>query len=311
MSTDGTGSSEKKIMYVLMTFLVIAWGMEYSIAKYILSVFEPLTLLFFKYLIAVVILLVLKLKIEGRGFIKREDLLIYIICAISGDVGYFYCEYKAMTFLPVSIITIILAFVPLLSILVDRVFFGQKIGPKMLAGVFVSIVGIGMIIGVDVGSFGGEGVIGYVLAFAAVGLWNVYNFVTASLHDRYSSITLTINQIICALLLTWPIALTNLPDWSLVTPNMVVGILYLGIISTAICFIIMVRALNVLGPTVAAVFSNFMPVTSTLFGWLILKETLAPIQLVGGVVVVAAGYYVIKEKGKQSDKVLTKRRPLR
>lgn len=291
-------NTEKGKMYILMTFLVISWGLEYTFAKHALEVLEPLTLLFFKYIIGVVLLLILKLKIEGKGFIKKEDLPVYFACALCGDLGYFYCEYKAMTFLPVSIITIILAFVPLLSIAIDRVLYGQKITIKLLTGIAVSIIGIAMIIGIDVNVFSRGGMMGYLLAFGAVIFWNIYNFITASLHDRYESITLTLNQIICALLLVWPFALANPPDFSLFTPSIVGGILYLAVISTTICFIIMVRALKVLGPTVAAVFSNFLPVTSTFFGWLFLKETLAPLQLVGGAVVVVAGYFVIKEKGK-------------
>ncbi len=292
-------NTEKNKMYLLMTFLVFSWGLEYSFAKHALEAFEPLTLLFFKYIIGVILLMALKLKIEGKGFIKKEDIPIYAICALCGDLGYFYCEYKAMSFLPVSIITIILAFVPLLSILVDRVLYGRKTSVKMLTGIIVSIIGIGMIIGVDVSYFAGGRLIGYILAFGAVVFWNVYNFVTASLHHKYDTITLTLNQIICALLMVWPFALAQPPDWSLVTPSVVVGVLYLAIVSTAICFAIMVRALSVLGPTVAAIFSNFLPVTSTFFGWLILKETIMPIQMLGGIIVVAAGYFVIKEKGRQ------------
>lgn len=300
--------TKKNKMYAWMTFLVFSWGLEYSFAKHALEVIAPLTLVFFKYLVGVVLLLYLKLKIEGKGFIRKEDLPIYIVCALCGDLGYFYCEYKAMTFLPISIVTIILAFVPLLSILIDRVLYGHKVSGKMMTGVFVSIAGIVMIIGVDVSYFTNGRLGGYLLAFGAVILWNIYNFVTASLHDKYDSITLTLNQIICALLMVWPFALANLPDWSLITPSIVGGVFYLAIISTAICFIIMVRALKVLGPTVAAVFSNFLPVTSTFFGWLFLKESLMPMQLLGGVIVVAAGYFVIKEKGRLFDQHIEQER---
>ena len=38
----------------------------------------------------------------------------------------------------------------------------------------------------------------------------------------------------------------------------------------------------------------------TIFGWLILKQTISPLQMLGGVIVITAGYIVIKEKGKSS-----------
>jgi drug/metabolite transporter (DMT)-like permease len=46
-----------------------------------------------------------------------------------------------------------------------------------------------------------------------------------------------------------------------------------------------------------------MPVTTTFFGWLILKETILPLQMVGGVIVVLAGYIVIKEKDKPEVRI--------
>jgi drug/metabolite transporter (DMT)-like permease len=283
-------------MYILMTFLVFAWGMEYTFAKKALAVVEPITLLFLKYVVGFFLLLIVKLIVEGRSFIKKKDIPVFVLCAIFGDIGYFYSEYKAMSFLPVSLITIILAFVPVLSIFIDRIVFKKSITKKVMLGMIFSILGIALIIGVDIGGFNSGKMFGYFLAFSAVIMWNIYNFITASLHEKYDSITLTLNQIICAILLTWPYAFTHMPKLSLLNPEIIGGILYLGIVSTAICFVIMVRALNVLGPTVTAIFSNFLPITTTFFGWLFLNETLSFLQVLGGIIVIASGYYVIKER---------------
>lgn len=292
----GKVNSQKKKMYFLMTLLVFSWGLEYSMAKHALEAIEPMTLLFFKYLIGFFILLAIKLKLEGRNFIRKKDLPIFFLCALFGDIGYFYSEYKAMSYLPVSLITIILAFVPVVSIVIDRIFFKKIPSKKMIVGILFSIFGIALIIGIDIKVLAQGRVFGYLLSFSAVIMWNIYNFITASLHDKYASITLTLNQIICALLLVWPYALTHMPNWEVLTPSMIGGVLYLGIVSTSICFVIMVKALHILGPTVSAVFSNFLPVTSTFFGWLLLKETIMPLQMAGGIIVIAAGYFVIKER---------------
>jgi len=61
---------------------------------------------------------------------------------------------------------------------------------------------------------------------------------------------------------------------------------------------IQIKSLHVIGPTSSALFVNFLPVTSTFFGWFFLGEIIAPIQFVGGAIVIVAGYFVIKEKGK-------------
>lgn len=293
--------SQKRNMYLLMVLLVFSWGLEYIFAKQALNVMEPLTLVFFKYLIGLAVTAAIKLKTEGKSLIRKKDLPVFIFCAIFGEVGYFYFEYSAMGYLPVSLVTIVLAFVPALSIIIDKALFKKTITRKMAAGIFLSIIGIALVIGVDWHILFQGRLIGYLLAFGAVIAWNLYNFLTASLHDRYGSATLTLNQIICSLLLVLPYAIGHMPDPGSVTVGVVGGVLYLGLLTTGVGFIIFVRSLHVLGPTVTAIFSNFLPVTTTLFGWLILKETILPVQMLGGAIVIAAGYLVIKEKGRLEE----------
>ncbi|HWQ77201.1 MAG TPA: DMT family transporter [Anaerovoracaceae bacterium] len=293
--------SKKRNMYLLMTVLVFAWGIEYIFAKQALDVMEPLTLVFFKYLIGLAVCLAMKLKLEGRSLMRKKDIPLFLFCALAGEVGYFYLEYTAMGYLPVSLVTIILALVPALSIVIDKILYKKKTTKKIAGGVALSIVGVVLVIGMDWHILFQGRLIGYLVAFGAVLAWNLYNFLTASLHDRYQSITLTLNQIICSLLLSAPWALAHMPDPGLITAGVVGGVLFLGAVSTGIGFMIYVKSLDILGPTVTAIYSNFLPVTTTLFGLLILKETISPVQMAGGAVVIAAGCLVIMEKGRLEE----------
>ena len=92
-----------------------------------------------------------------------------------------------------------------------------------------------------------------------------------------------------------PIALRNMPDFTQLQPTLIAGLIYLGMGSAGFGFLIMVYGLKKLGPTTSA---DFLPVSTAVFGWIFLRESLSPIQILGGVVVIAAGYIVIKEKGK-------------
>ena len=141
--------SQKKTMYLLMIFLMFAWGLEYIFAKQALAVIEPLTLIFFKYLIGFMVVLIIKLKAEGKSLMKKRDIPLFLFCALFGEIGYFYFEYSAMEFLPVSLVTIVLAFVPALSILIDKAVFKKKITKKMALGIVFCIIGIILVIGVD------------------------------------------------------------------------------------------------------------------------------------------------------------------
>ncbi|MCB6992104.1 DMT family transporter [bacterium 210820-DFI.6.37] len=292
---------EKILTYILMAFLVTAWGFDYVIAKHALELLQPLTLLFLKYAIGLTLVLSIKMKTDRKGIVRKKDIPVFILCSIFGEILYYLCEYSAMDYIPVSLITIVLAFVPALSIIIERILYKQKATRAMVIGVAVCIFGVALIIGVDFELLFQGRIIGYLLAFGAVFSWNAYNFLTASLHERYSSITLTCTQLICTALLTLPYAIHTMPPLQSFTPTVIGGIIYLGLVNAGVGFMITVRSLHVLGPTSTALFSNFLPVTSTFFGWLLLNESISGLQLAGGIVVIASACVVIKEKGKMEE----------
>lgn len=281
-----------------MTFQVIAWGFDYVVAKHALELLQPLTLLFLKYLIGLVLIVVIKMKMDRKSMARKKDIPLFILCSIFGEILYFACEYNAMDYLPISLITIILAFVPAVSIIVEKILYKRVVTKTMTIGVIVCILGVVLIIGVDFQMILQGRWIGYLLAFGAVFFWNTYNFLTASLHEHYSSITLTCTQLICTACLLLPYALHHMPPLEEFTPAVTGGLLYLGIVNVAAGFLISVRGLHVVGPTVSALFSNFLPITSTFFGWMLLGESITALQVMGGIVVIASACVVIREKGR-------------
>ncbi len=138
-------NSQKNKMYLLMIFLIFSWGLEYIFAKQVLTIMKPLTLVCFKYCIGFLVVLIIKLKAEGKSLMHKKDMPLFLFCAIFGEIGYFYFEYTAMDYLPVSLITIVLAFVPALSILIDKVKFKKKSTTKMTMGILLSIIGIALV----------------------------------------------------------------------------------------------------------------------------------------------------------------------
>lgn len=300
LNNTGVGFSQKDkiIMYCMMAFQVTAWGFDYVVAKQALELLQPLTLLFVKYTIGLVLVLIIKMKMDRKSMVRKKDIPLFVLCSIFGEILYYFCEYSAMDYLPISLITILLAFVPAVSIIIEKIKFRRVITKKMTIGVIVSILGVVMIIGLDMDLIFQGRWIGYVLAFGAVFMWNAYNFLTASLHDHYSSITLTCTQLICTSLILLPYAIHTMPPISEFTPTVIGGLLYLGLVNVGLGFLITVRGLHVVGPTTSALFSNFLPITSTFFGWILLGESITALQIVGGIIVVASACVVIREKGR-------------
>jgi drug/metabolite transporter (DMT)-like permease len=294
---------EKSSAFLLMCLLVCLWGLDYVVAKEALTVLEPMNLLFLKYCIGALLVLAIKLKQDRKTIVRVKDIPFFIICSLTGEILYYFCEYTAMDYLPVSLITIILSFVPAVSMIVERIVFKRKFTVKMLLGIIICIAGVAIIIGADFRTLFQGRMIGYLLAFGAVISWNIYNFITSSLSKNYSSPSMAFNQLLCTILIIGPYAIHTMPPIDSFSKGVIGGIIYLGLVNAGLGFTIVVRGLKVLGPTISAMFSNFLPVTATFFGWLFLGESIGIMQFIGGIIVVASSCIVIKEKGKMEEQL--------
>ena len=251
---------------------------------------------------------IIKAARRDRSLISKRDIPVLILCAIFGQILYFECEYNAMSYLPVSLLTILLAFVPAFSVIIERVFLKRKANKKMIFGIAGCILGIALVIGADLDIIFQGRLLGYIIAFGAILAWNIYNFLTASL-EKYDPITLACLQMLCACIILSPVAIHNMTPVTQWSGTLIAILIYMGIIGAAVGYMISIYALKTIGPTATSVYSDFLPVSTAIFGVLFLHETMSPLQIVGGIIVIAAGYIVIREKGRLDEARAVGKRP--
>jgi drug/metabolite transporter (DMT)-like permease len=189
-----------------------------------------------------------------------------------------------------------------LSIILEIFIYKVKPTLAIVLGIAACIAGVALVVGADFAALIGGKVFGFLLALVAVISWNIYNFLTAKLSGDYKPLDVTIYQLIAAVIVSLPYALFNLPPASAVDPQLIYDILYIALPGTCFSFVVYINSVRSIGVTPSALFSNMLPVTSTFFGWLFLGEMIAPLQIVGGIIVVAAGAVVIWLKGKDRDR---------
>ncbi|MDR1954202.1 MAG: EamA family transporter, partial [Clostridiales Family XIII bacterium] len=178
--------TSRKSSYMLMTLLVCFWGFEYIAAKSALDACKPISLVCFKYSVGFIVLVIIKLARDRKLPFRKKDIPYFFVCAIFGDILYYGGEYGALAYLPVSIVTIVLAFVPAVSIIIEIFVYKRKPTVAIVLGIIVCAVGVGLVVGADFKALFAGRAIGYLLAFSAVISWNIYNFITAKLTDNYN-----------------------------------------------------------------------------------------------------------------------------
>ena len=293
----------KKFNYILMAILVVNWGFEYIAAKAALDTLAPIVLVFFKYSVSMLLFLIIKMIRDRRFPFRKKDILPFAICAVIGDIIYFASEYQAMSYLPISVLTIVLALIPAVSIITEFLIYKRRPNTAIVLGIVCCVIGVGMVVGADFDKLLSGRLIGYFLAIFAVLAWNTYNFVTENLTKSYSILDLSLYQAVGVFIIAAPYVFFNLPPAGQVDMTVVLAVVYLGLLSAGVGLLIYVNAVRVIGVTPVALYSNMMPITSSFFSFIILHETIMPLQIVGGVVVITSACVVIWQKDK-SDRVV-------
>jgi drug/metabolite transporter (DMT)-like permease len=100
---------------------------------------------------------------------------------------------------------------------------------------------------------------------------------------------------------TIPLILFAIPDlrrqdWSAIEPLAWASLFYSAVLSVGIGYVIWYASVQRVGSARTAIYSNLTPVVAILFAWLTLGAALAPIQLLGGAIVLVG--LVVTRRGR-------------
>jgi len=177
-----------------------------------------------------------------------------------------------------SLAALVIAGVPLvgavIAVLTGR---SERLGPMGLVGLLIGIVGVAAIVG---GSFGTTDPIALVeLALVAV----CYALGPAILVRRLGGLpsvgvmALSLGLVFLVYVpigaLQWPAAIPS--------PAVIGSIVTLGVVCTAIAFVVFAALIDEVGPVRATVITYINPAVAAVLGLLVLNETLTPAMIVG------------------------------
>ena len=135
--------------------------------------------------------------------------------------------------------------------------------------------------------------------------WALLSVYVKKASRSYSSLTITTYAILFAMIFTTPFML-----WELQTQvvhfegNLIIlGLLYLGIVSTAGAFFLWNKGLELMDAGIGSLFFFFQPIVGAFLGWLLLKETINQSFFIGGFLIVTGviiGTVQIKARARTS-----------
>lgn len=275
-----------------ITFAVIFWGYSFVSTKILLNELPPITIAFFRQLIAAATLFaILYIK---KLFVKLpiRDILLMFVSSFFGIVLYFLFENTGLKYTTASNGSIIVAAVPIFTLITETLFYKFKLTTRVITCVIISVIGVFMVIfekGLD---FSTGYTKGNLLMIGAMVTWVIYTIICKSLTVKYSGIVITAYQMAAATILFIPFIIPEIDQWQSISGYSLANLLYLAIFCSALAYYLFNMAVRGLGATVSSMFLNLIPVVSIIGGILVLNESVSIIQISGMLLIMLSLIFV-------------------
>lgn len=270
------------ILFLLLT--MILWGVSFVSIKIVMRVLPPLNLAFFRLLIAIFMLYFMMKKMTPARKIAKPDLPRFIFSGVIGITLYFYLENSALVEISANAASIIVAFLPISSMLGEAFFMKKRIKPLEIIGVAMSILGVYMVIGGNLGEGGSAK--GYIYMFLAVLAYSAFQLSSKPLFEKYTDLEVGFYQTLFALFAFLPFLWTETVYWHLWDLSTGLHFIFLAVFCSGWATYFYMYSLNHLGITISSVFLNLMPVVTFIASFIIFGEKLTLIQAIGSMIVI-------------------------
>lgn len=273
------------------------WGGMYVVVKIVVSVIPPLELVWMRYLVAIIALLVIGFITRQKWRIDKRHFLIIIAIGVIGNAISIVTQETGTMLSSAQMGAIITSSTPAFMVIFARLLLKERLTLKKGLSVCLATIGVFLIVGV--GHLNLSSKLGGISLLIAALTWALMSVLVKRVPSDYSQIVVTTYSILVALIVLTPFVLPQLHAINisqLTHPTIWGGVLYLGIVSTAGGFLLWNRGLQMLNASSGGLFFFFQPVVGTLLGWLILGENIGVTFWIGSILILTGILFVIIEK---------------
>jgi len=268
---------------------VLFWGLSFVSSKTILNTgMPPMTMVCIRFVIATVVLNLFLRRFDPGARLRGRDVPSLAASGLVGVTIYFFFESRGIRLTSASHASLIIAVIPVVTVLAEAVFFRARIPWLSGAGVVLSVVGVVFVVQrPGTGTAGSISLAGDLFMFGACASWVLYIILSKNLHKRLSEIAITAYQSLFGTIFLIPLALLEMRQWVPVTLSAGLNLAYLAVFCSALSNFLYVYALSRLGPIAISPFINLIPVVGVLGGVALLGESIGWTQILGGAVILA------------------------
>lgn len=259
------------------------WGGMYVVSKVVLDVIPPFTLVTLRLVLGAATLVVILMM---GGFPKLSKSQIYQVLGV-GFIGYGVS--LSLQFLGTKLSTaangsLVTSATPAFVLLFAWWLLGERITPRRFLALFVATLGVLAVIDPRSAQLEPELFLGNLFLIGAAVTWALYSVLVRKVTQNADVLLFSLIAFLGGLPVSVPAAAWELTATRIgeITPGVVGGVLFLGIMSTALAMVLWNTAFAYVDANAASLTFFAQPVVGTLLGWLFLGEQVTPLFLLGG-----------------------------
>ncbi|MCW6038259.1 DMT family transporter [Spirulina subsalsa FACHB-351] len=278
------------MIYFKLVATAIIWGGTFIAGRIVVQALHPFSAAFCRFALASFCLVLLTYHVEQKlPRVRWSQVIGLVVLGLSGVFAYNTFFFWGLQTTPASRASLIIALNPIAVALASAIFLRYRLSSLQIFGILLSFSGAAFIIaqGNPLHLFR-EGIsTGDLWLFGCVISWCIYSIVGKWVMQDLSPLVATTYACFIGTVALLPLALDTglweiLPDLNL---NHWLSLIYLGLFGSAIGFNWYYEGIRTIGPTRAAIFINLVPVSAIFLGVSLLGETVTPLLIAGGILV--------------------------
>jgi drug/metabolite transporter (DMT)-like permease len=262
------------------------WGGMYVVSKVVLEIIPPFSLVTLRLALGSITLAIVLFR---RGFPSISQKQLLQVLGV-GFVGYGVS--LSLQFLGTKLSTaangsLVTSATPAFVLIFAWMLLNEKITSRRLLALFLATMGVVAVVNPRSAQLNPDLFLGNVMLIGAAVTWALYSVLVRKVTQNADILLFSLIAFIGGLPVSapagaWELSTVGVGELSL---GVVGGVLFLGIVSTALAMVLWNTAFAYVDAGIASLTFFAQPVVGTLLGWLFLNEKITPLFLLGGALI--------------------------
>jgi drug/metabolite transporter (DMT)-like permease len=262
------------------------WGGMYVVSKVVLDIIPPFTLVTMRLVLGILVLWIIVRHQGGTGFSRRQTLHLLAV----GLVGYgvsLGLQFTGTHLSNASNGALVTSATPAFVLLFAAWILGERITSRRLIALLLATLGVLAVIDPRSARLSPDLFLGNLILVGAALTWALYSVLVRLVSRNAAVLPATMIFFCGGLFISLPASAWELQTIPMgdIDVGVIAGVLYIGVISTALAMYLWNNAFAQLEAGVASLTFFAQPVVGAGLGALLLGEQLTPLFLIGGALI--------------------------